>query len=282
MKTRILPVAGLLTFVVVFVAVSLPGPASSAAAESGGITVQGTASVVSVPDRAELSFGVESQGQTARAALSANAAEMRRVHRSRQSRRRHGAEDAVGLALAPVQRAQRSAGVRRHQHGLGHDQGDREGRRSDRRSGERGREPGLRAVALPGRPERALSQRSRRPPSRTRARAHRRSRRPRISRSAASPRSSRAAARRSPCRSPPKRRWTPARRRSSRARSRSARSSRSRSRCRRFRAGCAGSGSQVSPRSPLWRPPRFGLARTVSRPRSRTRQLPSSRAACRA
>ena len=79
MKTRILPIAGLLTFVVVFVAVSLPGPASSAAAESGGITVQGTASVVSVPDRAELSFGVESQGQTARAALSANAAEMRRV-----------------------------------------------------------------------------------------------------------------------------------------------------------------------------------------------------------
>jgi uncharacterized protein YggE len=32
-----------------------------------------------VPDRAELSFGVESQGQTAKAALAANAAEMRRV-----------------------------------------------------------------------------------------------------------------------------------------------------------------------------------------------------------
>ena len=37
------------------------------------------ASVTSAPDRAELSFGVESQGETARAALAANAAEMRRV-----------------------------------------------------------------------------------------------------------------------------------------------------------------------------------------------------------
>ena len=79
MKTRILPIAGLLTFVAVFAAMSLPGPASSAAAEAGGITVQGSASVTSVPDRAELSFGVESQGETAKAALAANAAEMRRV-----------------------------------------------------------------------------------------------------------------------------------------------------------------------------------------------------------
>jgi uncharacterized protein YggE len=35
--------------------------------------------VAGVPDRAELSFGVESQGQTAKAALAANAAEMRKV-----------------------------------------------------------------------------------------------------------------------------------------------------------------------------------------------------------
>ena len=79
MKTRILPIAGLLTFLAVFAAVSLPGPASSAAADAGGITVQGSASVTSTPDRAELSFGVESQGQTAKAALAANGAEMRRV-----------------------------------------------------------------------------------------------------------------------------------------------------------------------------------------------------------
>lgn len=60
-------------------AASLPRAASSAASEPGGITVQGTASVTSVPDRAELTFGVESQAQTARAALAANAAEMRKV-----------------------------------------------------------------------------------------------------------------------------------------------------------------------------------------------------------
>ncbi len=79
MNTRILPVAGLLTLVAIVAAVALPGAASSAAAEEGGITVQGTASVTSVPDRAGLSFGVESQGATARAALAANAAEMRKV-----------------------------------------------------------------------------------------------------------------------------------------------------------------------------------------------------------
>jgi uncharacterized protein YggE len=79
MKTRIFPVAGLLLLAATLVAVSLPGAATSAAAEPAGITVQGKASVESVPDRAELSFGVESQGATARAALAANAAEMRRV-----------------------------------------------------------------------------------------------------------------------------------------------------------------------------------------------------------
>jgi uncharacterized protein len=79
MKTRILPLAGIVVLAALVAAVSVPGRASSAAAEAGGITVQGTASVVSVPDRAELSFGVESQGQTAKAALAANAAEMRRV-----------------------------------------------------------------------------------------------------------------------------------------------------------------------------------------------------------
>jgi uncharacterized protein len=56
------------------------GEAPAAAdAPSGGITVQGTASVSAAPDRAELSVGVESQGATAKAALAANAAEMRRV-----------------------------------------------------------------------------------------------------------------------------------------------------------------------------------------------------------
>src|SRR5215207_9894572 len=77
--TRILPFAALLVLAVALMAATLTGSASSAAADAGGITVVGTASVSSVPDRAELSFGVESQGQTAKAALAANAAEMRKV-----------------------------------------------------------------------------------------------------------------------------------------------------------------------------------------------------------
>jgi uncharacterized protein YggE len=79
MKTRNLSLAGIVVLAALVAAVSIPGQASSAAAEAGGITVQGMASVVSVPDRAELSFGVESQAQTAKAALAANAAELRRV-----------------------------------------------------------------------------------------------------------------------------------------------------------------------------------------------------------
>ncbi len=47
--------------------------------ERGGITVTGTAQVASVPDRAEVTFGVESRGRTAREALAANSIEMRRV-----------------------------------------------------------------------------------------------------------------------------------------------------------------------------------------------------------
>ena len=79
MKTRILLIAGPLVLALVLAAATLPGSASSAAAEPGGLTVVGTASVSSPPDQAELSFGVESQGQTARAALAANAAELRKV-----------------------------------------------------------------------------------------------------------------------------------------------------------------------------------------------------------
>ena len=79
MNKRILPLAGVLALAAVAVAATLPGSASSAAADEGGITVQGTASVASVPDRAEISFGVESQAQTAKAALAANASEMRRL-----------------------------------------------------------------------------------------------------------------------------------------------------------------------------------------------------------
>src|SRR5262249_5155193 len=51
----------------------------SAAADRGGRPAQGTATVSATPDRAQLSFGVSSQAQSARGALAANATEMRRV-----------------------------------------------------------------------------------------------------------------------------------------------------------------------------------------------------------
>lgn len=61
-------------------AVTRPGEAPAAAGDlTDGITVQGSATITAVPDRATLWIGAESQGETARAALAANAAEMRRV-----------------------------------------------------------------------------------------------------------------------------------------------------------------------------------------------------------
>jgi uncharacterized protein YggE len=67
-------------------------PEGAAAVEprDGTITVTGTGSVLAAPDRAQLSFGVESQAATARAAIAANAAEMRRVL---EALRKAGARD---------------------------------------------------------------------------------------------------------------------------------------------------------------------------------------------
>src|SRR5919106_2927515 len=58
-----------------------PLPAAQAQGEepAQGITVHGHASVKVVPDQAQLWFGVESDGATARAALAANATEMRKL-----------------------------------------------------------------------------------------------------------------------------------------------------------------------------------------------------------
>ena len=106
--------------------------------------------MTSVPDRAELSFGVESQGQTAKAALAANAAEMRKVI---------AAVKAAGVAAADVKTQSVSLSPRYDENNeaqgfvatnsvsatikeLG------QGGRRDRRRRRRGREPGLRAVAL--------------------------------------------------------------------------------------------------------------------------------------
>lgn len=61
-------------------AVTRAGDAPAAGGDlTEGITVSGSATVIAVPDRATLWIGVESQGETARTAVAANAAEMRRV-----------------------------------------------------------------------------------------------------------------------------------------------------------------------------------------------------------
>ncbi|MGH2996246.1 MAG: SIMPL domain-containing protein [Gaiellaceae bacterium] len=67
--------------VAAFAGISRPEPAQGLAAadDVNSITVNGMGSVAATPDQAEFSFGVVSQGTTARAALAANAAEMRRV-----------------------------------------------------------------------------------------------------------------------------------------------------------------------------------------------------------
>lgn len=66
---------------VAFAGVGRTGDAhgQTAAAAPAGITVNGTGSVATVPDRAEFSFGVTSTGRTASAALSANSAEVEKV-----------------------------------------------------------------------------------------------------------------------------------------------------------------------------------------------------------
>lgn len=73
----LVPVAALAA--ALFLAFGTSGAPAAAGDPADGITVQGTANVAAVPDRAEISFGVESPAQTARAALAANATEMRKV-----------------------------------------------------------------------------------------------------------------------------------------------------------------------------------------------------------
>lgn len=65
--------------VVALVGVGRPDLAGGAADPAGGITVNGTGTVKSVPNEAEFTLGVQTQGQTAREALSANSQRMGRV-----------------------------------------------------------------------------------------------------------------------------------------------------------------------------------------------------------
>ena len=62
-----------------FLSLGTSGAPAAAGDPADGITVQGSAIVSAVPDRAEISFGVESPAPTAKAALAANAIEMRNV-----------------------------------------------------------------------------------------------------------------------------------------------------------------------------------------------------------
>jgi uncharacterized protein len=81
MKRLLLAAAALFTLVALAGAVGLPdlAGAQDAPDESDSITVTGVGSVESVPDEAQMSFGVETRRPTAKAAVAANADEMRRV-----------------------------------------------------------------------------------------------------------------------------------------------------------------------------------------------------------
>ena len=79
MRRLLITITGLLALAAL-AAVVHAGDAPAAAAEAtGAITVGGTGTVSAAPDRATLSFGVETRGSTARAALAANGGEMRRL-----------------------------------------------------------------------------------------------------------------------------------------------------------------------------------------------------------
>ena len=65
--------------VVALAGVGRPETAGGAANPAGGITVTGTGTITSVPNEAEFSFSVQSNGATAREALDANSDQMRKV-----------------------------------------------------------------------------------------------------------------------------------------------------------------------------------------------------------
>jgi uncharacterized protein len=81
MKRLLLVVAGGLTAVALAGAVGLPDLAGADGATpiADSITVTGEGSVKAVPDRAQMSFGVQTRGATAKAAVAANADGMREV-----------------------------------------------------------------------------------------------------------------------------------------------------------------------------------------------------------
>ena len=81
MRRLLLVVAAGLALVALGGAVGLPdlAGAQDAAADEDSITVSGVGTVKTVPDEAQMSFGVDTQAQTAQAAVAANADAMRAV-----------------------------------------------------------------------------------------------------------------------------------------------------------------------------------------------------------
>jgi uncharacterized protein YggE len=96
---RIAALAALVLVAAALAGAGRPEAAHGVAAENQDdrITVNGTGAVTTVPDRAELGFGVVTQANTARAALSANAAAARRVVEALRG---------AGIAAADVQTRQ--------------------------------------------------------------------------------------------------------------------------------------------------------------------------------
>ncbi len=87
-----------------FVAFGLPEDARGVPSELGdGITVTGTGAVSSVPDRADLSFGVVTEAKTARGALAANSAAIAKVIAALKS---------AGVAATDIQTESLSLGQR--------------------------------------------------------------------------------------------------------------------------------------------------------------------------
>jgi len=79
-RSRIAAVAATaMVLAAVTAAFATQGAQGVAGEEGNSIVVQGSASVSAVPDKLQLSFGVESQAASAKAALAANSAEMRKV-----------------------------------------------------------------------------------------------------------------------------------------------------------------------------------------------------------
>jgi uncharacterized protein len=76
---RIAAVVLALAAAVAFAGVGRPDSATSAAKPTGGITVNGTGTITSVPDEATFTVGVQTQGSSAREALASNSEQMRQV-----------------------------------------------------------------------------------------------------------------------------------------------------------------------------------------------------------